>query len=348
MHLYISCEANVSPDVLEFVSSIAWTHGTLEIIRQPIQLGVDAHNLACMRLAEELNHIVVLEDDMTVAPYFQAYLEASMPLVEQKNIAGISLYRYPIIEQDHFPFQLLPNDEFTYYQQRPSSKGCFYSWAMLKPYFDFLETFEQNYTAYELPQNVLKWSNEIWEKSFYCYLIQSNSYLAFPRFSLSTDFADVGVHMKKQTLKYVHQSPLYLSVTFSHVKSMEDTYNVFDAFYEILPNKLKLLNPELALYDFSTDLHGHKPLAEITTPYLISSKSTENAKLGWERRLKPEINNVVLHQKGTFYSLAATDSFKAKKPNQNLKEKFLYYYPDTKLTHLIRMKLAEVWSRYFG
>ena len=348
VNLIISCDGNSGSDVVSYVNSIEWSYGDFKVIQQGQQLGVDRHNLACMRMSEIYEHIVIIEDDLVVSPYFQEYLNLAVPIaLHQDNIAGVSLYRYPIIEENHFPFELIPNNEFLYYQQRSSSKGCFYSWKQLKPYFDFLDRFDGDFHKYSLPNNVVKWGDEVWEKSFYCFLQASNKFISFPRFSLSTDFADIGVHMKKQTLKYIHQSPLYLSEHFGDFKSLDDTANAFDAYYELLPSKLSQFNVTLQGYDVSVDLYGHKKLDDIKSEYLISSKQTKDQIMGWERRLKPEVNNVLLNQTGTFYSFAKTECFSNKKTADSLKERFLYYFPDTKLSELVRMKFSEVVSRFF-
>jgi hypothetical protein len=348
VHLFISCEYDASPEVLTFARNIKWSHGHFEVLEQAEKLGVDQHNLTCMRLAELYGNILVLEDDLVVAPGFVDYILAAHSLLAQTEVAGLSLYRYPMIEADHFPFNLIPNEEFLYYQQRPSSKGCFYTWDSVRPYFQFLETFNFDFAAYNLPANVLKWENAVWEKSFYCYLIESSRYLAFPRYSLSTDFADKGVHMKKQVNKYAHQSPLYLSRRFETMASLACTLNVYDAFYELEASSIKALNPTLKDYDFEMDIYGHKPLFFIKTPFIISVKKSKDLILGWERRLKPETNNIILNQYGHFYVLAHTRSFDASVPQKtNLEEKFLYYFPNTKLTTLLKMKWREVISRFY-
>jgi hypothetical protein len=347
MNLYISCEKNVSWDVLAYVKTIDWKYGDYEIIIQREQLGVDQHNITCMSMAEKLDHVVILEDDLIVSPAFQEYLLKAYELIKaEKMMAGLSLYRYPIREANRFPFELIPNNEFVYYQQRASSKGCFYTWEMVKPYLQFIETFDNDYSEFHLPQNVLKWDNMVWEKSFYAYLQDSGKYLGFPRYSLTSDFADVGVHMKKQVHKYQHQSQLYLSNNFMEFKRLRDTENVYDAFYELDANVVKKLNPKLESLSLELDLYGTKDLSKIKADYIISERKTSQMKQSWARSLKPEINNIICNYSGDFYKLAATKSFSNKKPRQKLKENFLYYYPDTRLTDLVRMKFKEVFSRF--
>lgn len=347
MNLTVSCDGGASADVVEFAQAYKWDYGRYNVILQTKQLGVDLHNLTCMRMAQKLGNVVILEDDLVVSPSFHLYLLQVQNVAKvEKKIAGISLYRYPMVEQRQFPFELIPNDEFVYYQQRPSSKGCFYTWDMLAPYFKFLDTFTHNYTRYFLPKNVQAWGDEVWEKSFYCYLQKADMFLAFPRYSLSTDFADLGVHMQKQTTKYAHQSALYLGSSFGTWAQIEETDNVFDAFYEVSVATIKRYIPTLVNYDLEIDMLGYKDLDHGKSKYVLSSKKCSTPEMGWERRLKPELNNILLQSHGDFYTLGLRESFENSAQHENLKEKFLYYYPDTKLSDLVKMKWAEVISRF--
>jgi hypothetical protein len=347
INLVISVEGNASEDVVAYVEGLTWSYGNFKIVKQTSQLGVDAHNLACMRMAEEIGNVLILEDDLVVSSHFQAYLDAALPNYEETpEVFGVSLYRYSINEKNHFPFQLLPNNEFAYYQQRSSSKGTFYTWNKLEPFFNFMASFDGDYSKFHLPQNVLKWSDEVFEKAVYIFLQASNSYMLFPRESFSTDFADIGVHMKKQTNKYVHQSPLYLSSQIGSIPSLNTAENKYDAFYELSPETVVKYNPALKAYPFEMDCYGNKDKSMVRTEYLLSSKKCDNPVLGWERRLKPEVNNILLNNQGEHYSLGKVNCFSSERSIPDLKEDFLYYYPDTKFTDLVKMKWEEIKSRY--
>jgi len=217
---------------------------------------------------------------------------------------------------------------------------------MLQPYFTFLDSFDYNFADYHLPQNVMNWGDEVWEKSFYCYLQDAKKYVAFPRYSLTSDFADVGVHMKKQTNKYAHQSQLFLGKSFAATKGLDETENVYDALYELSFDTLVNHLPELAKYEIEVDMYGNKDFSKSNKKYALSSKKCAAPILEWDRRLKPEVNNVLMNQQGKFYSLALQEDFTAGTSKDTLKEKFLYYYPDTRLSTLLKMKWSEVISRF--
>jgi len=91
MNLYISCDGGATEDVLSFARDYSWRYGKYEVIERSEQLGVDKHNLACMRLAEEMGNVVILEDDLVVSPSFQLYLISVQSLAKsEKNLSGVS------------------------------------------------------------------------------------------------------------------------------------------------------------------------------------------------------------------------------------------------------------------
>lgn len=347
VNLIISIEEGAPLSVLNFCATVEWVYGDFEIIKQNEHLGVDNHNIECMKLALKHGSIIILEDDHIVSPFFIDYLNQTIHLMENSKVYGISLYTYSKNEVNFFPFDLIPNEEFIYYQKRPSSRGCFYTDKVVEEYLEFKSQFKEDYDGIHLPDNVKKWNNKVWEKSFYAFLINANGYLVFPRYSFSTNMGEPGVHMNRPMDKFRFQSKLYLSDTFLNIKTIENSINVYDQFCELESEQLKLLYPELNDFDFEIDLYGLKDLNLIKTRYLISSKVTANAVLSWDRIVKPPLLNIISHQVGNFISLGLTSSFEQKDRIVQLREDFEYYYPDVSLLNLLKMKFLEIKGRYY-
>lgn len=346
VHLTLSMDGGASEEVQAFCRQYKWKAGKFEILDHQVNMGVDDHNLYCMRLALTKNHVIVLEDDLTVAPNYTLYLDAALSVTESDNkIAGVSLYRYPNVESYRFTFEPIPNDEFLYFQRRPSSKGCYYSRSMIEEFMNFLVGWDQDYDSIDLPPNVQKWSNEVWEKAYYSYMITRSKYLAFPRYSLSTDWGEPGVHMHRTTELFVHQSALYLGTMF-HCVMRTAALNVYDQYYELDPDSMKAYLKELAELDVELDLRGTRDLSKIQSAYIISSRPCADPLRQWGRRLRPEVNNLLFNVAGNFYSLGKTSDFTERPFLESLKEDFLYYLPDTKLKDLLKMKWEEVKSRF--
>lgn len=344
LNIYFSLDGGASSEVKEYVSSLVWELGSKKLIQHELNLGVDQHTLKVLKMMDEIGDALIIEDDVRLSPYAFNYIASCVDVLDQEQVKGLSLYRYTFKEEDHFPFELLPNDEFLYYQQRSSSNSCFYKAKDIREYLQFVAEEDIDYTDFSLPKNVMSWSSEIWEKSFYCYLIYTNGFLAFPRYSLATDYGEFGVHMKKEINRYIHHSPLYLSDDFNS-KPLEATKNCYDAFYEILPSKLKdVLDPEFI--DVTIDIYGAKDLEKIHTKYVLSSKPSTKPIKSWGRVLKPELSNLLFNEAGSHFSLGEKESFSPLYKHSRLKENFFYYYPDSRITDLIKMKWAEIWSRF--
>lgn len=343
LHLYISLDGGASPDVVEYANSLPWEFGEKQIIEQKVNLGVDQHTLTVFEMLSEIGDALILEDDVRLSPNAFQYIAACSNLLEEDNIQGLSLYRYTFREEDHFPFELIPNDEFIYYQQRSSSNACYYRALDLASYIEFTKR-SIRFEDYHIPDNVMSWDNAVWEKSYYCYLIETNAYLAFPRYSLATDYGEYGVHMKKEIHRFIHHSPLYLSDCFTS-KLPENTMNCYDAFYEIQPQKLYSVIEE-EYHDLTVDIYASKQLDKLNSKYILSSRTTNHAIRSWGRVLKPEWNNLLFDEAGDHYHLSLIEDVSQTAEKNKLKENFLYYYPDARIIDLLKMKWAEIRSRF--
>ena len=86
----------------EIAEDFQWRFGEKEVRIAEKHLGLKAHLLRCGDLTSEFGSIILLEDDLLVSPVFYSFvLEASVFYKGQKNIAGISLYKYEITDFYH-------------------------------------------------------------------------------------------------------------------------------------------------------------------------------------------------------------------------------------------------------
>lgn len=348
IHLLISCDGGASDEVLNFARTLKWTRGTFKVIEHTENLGINHHNFWCIEQAKDLGHALILEDDLYIAPNAIEYLQSVIPLLGQgARIGGIALYRYMFNESTHFPFQLIPEKYTNFYQQRICSKGVYYTSEMADECLSFVRTFDKNYSKYSLPPNVTKWKDNSWEKILYCYLIEKDKYLIFPTYSLTTDFADPGIHMNKESEQYVHQSALYLSSEFIAADLLE-TLNVYDSHYEIKSDKLQSVNQSLKPHDFEVDLYGLKDLTKYGDKLVLSSKISDKSLMTWGQKMKPETSNLIFNNPGNYYSLAPASSFRSRNRIAKRRHDYLYYFPDSKLMDLLRMKWSEIVSRFIS
>lgn len=345
--LYFSLEFDSHPNVIEFIDSYTWKYGRKIIIQQDTRLGVHGHNLECLKLIEDIGNGLVLEDDIVVSPFFMKYLEKVLPVyLEDNSILGVSIYRYLRVETIDMPFMLIPNNEFLYYQNRPSCNGCFYVSERIKLFNLFINKTELSYSKYILPPNAVLWENDSWEKMMYCFLQEYRMTQIFPRYSFSTDFGEFGVHMKKRIDKFKHHSIMYLDKEFPEFVDRKFSKNVYDAHYELNPDVVKQHNARLESYDFEMDIYGTKQLLGVDSNLLLSSKKSKSPLVQFGRFYKPEINNILLGVSGNFYSLSTKDAINFSTDIKKTTADFFYHYSDIKLTTLVKLKVKEVIERY--
>ncbi len=78
--------------------------------------------------------------------------------------------------------------------------------------------------------------------------------------------------------------------------------NVYDAYSEILPDRLKKLCETLKDYDFEVDLFGQKET--LSKEFVVTSKHCKKRIFGYERAMKPAELNIVYNIPGTELSFA--------------------------------------------
>jgi len=93
--------------------------------------------------------------------------------------------------------------------------------------------------------------------------------------------------------------------TETKFKSLGDSVNVYDAYSEILPERLKKLCSMLNEYDFEVDLFGQKEL--FSKKFVLTSKQCKKKIFGYERSMKPTELNIIYNIPGNELSLARSE-----------------------------------------
>ncbi len=200
--LIISIDKSNTTEIEEFADLYKWTKGELRVIKHEKNLGLRNHILSCGEHLHEFDAIIVLEDDVYVTPSFYFY---SRECVEQyytdSNIAGISLFNYPLNYHCNLPFMPMHSDSDVFLFQSACSWGQVW---MKQQWFDFMNWYKNHSEEFSkqphLPDSICSWPKSSWLKYHTKYCIETNKYFIFPYTSLTTCFCDVGTHAtKKQT-----------------------------------------------------------------------------------------------------------------------------------------------------
>ena len=288
-------------DVYEFASRYDWPRGEKEVIYYEENLGLQQHILKCGDLSLEYGSVIILEDDLYVSGKFYDFaIQALDYYAEDDNISGVSLYKYPAIERRIKPLPFIPLEEESdvHFIQFASSWGQAWTkeqWIGFKEWY--LENPDLERFWGQVPWTVSDWPYTSWKKYFISYMVEMNKFFVFPNSSHSTNFDDPGSNRSYTT--YVYQSPLQVSNKNRYnFKDFKDSFNVYDASFEILPEVLKQFNKHLQAYDFDVDLYGLKRENELEKEYCLTTKKTKNFVFQFARSLKPHESNIIMDVKG--------------------------------------------------
>ncbi|MEZ5194837.1 MAG: hypothetical protein R2764_00080 [Bacteroidales bacterium] len=288
--------------VAEIGNEYKWKNGEKQVIYHKERLGMRSHYNFCGDLTYEYGSAIILEDDMVVSPHFYNFGQECLNYYKDSDeIAGISLYNLPYTEASKLPFIPLMEDSDVYFSQVPCSLSMTYSveqWDRFRKWFDLNPDLK---SIKGLPMIVTNnWSQASWKKYMYGYMVVEGKFFIYPQVSYSSNFNDLGTNMV--TKSYWGQVSLQMLQKEIKFKPIEDSVNVYDAYSEILPDRLKRLNESLKDFDFEVDLYGQKE--SFTKEFVLTSKTCKAIIHGFERAMKPQELNIVYNIRGEDFKLA--------------------------------------------
>lgn len=311
--LVISIDKSDSTDVAELAAQFEWSHGPKKIIQHEKHLGLKAHILSCGDLSATYGSVILLEDDLLVSPYFYMYAKQAQTFYgNDSGIAGISLYNYQVSESSFYPFTAIDDGTDVYFMQVASSLGQLWTkehWQLFKSWYaDHPELPLSN----DIPDYLQKWGPQSWKKHFTHYLTDTNTYLVFPRTSLTTNFEDSGTHASTVNR---FQVPIQLSPKEFRFATLQQSGACYDAWFELLPRCLNTYTEFLKLYNYAVDLHGTKQIKSLTSEYVLTSQQANDAVMLFGTDLLPLEANVAMNLSGDAIGLfkIRSNSFKPRK-----------------------------------
>jgi hypothetical protein len=321
-------------DVKEIAEKFQWPAGKKEVSYKTEHLGLRKHILSCGDLTYQYGSVIILEDDLVVSPYFYKYSQEALRYYNGAlNIAGISLYNLPYAEAWKLPFIPLSDNSDVYFKQVPSSLGQAWSkdqWDSFKEWYSHDHNTD---LIKDLPWIVKQyWSESSWKKYFYGYMIETNKFFVYPQISFTSNFNDMGENIMVKS--HFGQVRLEIVNREYKFKALEESLNVYDAYSELLPDRLKRLNPVMEEYDFELDLYGKKDFFK--KPFVITSKPCRNYILGFERRMKPIEMNIVFDLKGTELKLTKPENIQFRPvTTKEFINEYTYFYKNIFDTNIL-------------
>lgn len=199
--LVVSIDYSGQDEVEKLAGNYTWTHGKKRIIAHKNNLGLRNHILSCGDLLKDYDAVIILEDDVVVAPsYFYFTEQCVEKYKDDDSIAGISLFSFPLNHYNQVPFYPLKSDSEVYLMKIAQSWGQVW---MRKSWKAFREWYDQNSEEFgvlpHLPEKICHWPKSSWLKYHVRYCIEKNKYFVYPYDSMSTDNVVPGVHCQTVT-----------------------------------------------------------------------------------------------------------------------------------------------------
>lgn len=335
--LHISIDQHKRADVIEVAKAFQWNHGEKVIEQHPEKLGLRQHILHCGGLTRTYGAIILLEDDLLVAPFMYAYAcEALAFMQDEPAVAGISLYHYQVAESCHQPFEAWQDGSDNYFLQLPSSWGAAFSAAQWEAFVAWMT--ENHARLPQLPSYIQAWSKQSWKKLFAAYLIGTDKYFSYPKQALSTNTEDFGVHANTAGL---FQVPLLMGEKAWKLTRPSDCILRYDAWFEPNAAFLKSIQPALANYDFEVDLFGQKEAGERGKSDLLTAQKGGNAKLGFAKAGFSNIAAIWAGREGSDFRLLPANTALEKLALQDFEFGFYAGAAKSALLHLPEVRMPS-------
>ena len=354
--LVISIDKSGSDDVINVAKQFMYSHGDKVILARNSRMGLRNHVLSCGDLTKDYGSIIVLEDDLFVAPCFYEYACSALDFSDSDDrIGAISLYNHLFNVHKRESFCAIDDGYDNYYLQIASSWGQAYTknqWESFKSWYDMNS--ERDLAGFHVPANVSGWSDRSWLKYYIVYLIETGKYCLYPRIGMTTNFGDVGTHACKSDSDLqipISGSRLHPYCNFS---SLEQSRAVYDPFFEfkgyVTDKSVRFGIPKQAgeknvSEDVIIDLYGTKPVADIIAAeggsrygYILSSQRLPYRVIrSYGRQMRPVDANILYEIKGHdlyLYDTHKASDLPAKEPEAL---RFLYEYRGISAARMIEM-----------
>lgn len=284
--LIISIDKSNTTIVEDYAKEYEWKYGSKTVICHAENMGLRKHILSCGDHLDKYDALIILEDDLVVAPDFYNYSKAAVLKYQDcYNIAGIALYSYHVNPHTITPFFPCINNNDTYFIQWAPSWGQIWMKSQWRLFKEWYSTHSEEFTdAPHLPTNICHWGANSWLKYHTKYAIENGKYFVYPYVALSTTCGDQGEHAVENTSYF--QSILFsgLNCDYKFADFGEDAI-MYDAFFE-RKNILKSYS------DVCIDIYGQKRNRQRSRYWLTTSSEDFAVVKKYRLMYKPQELNV--------------------------------------------------------
>lgn len=277
--LMIVVDGGSSPAVqatLAEAQSAAWPFGPKEVLQHPRWLGLQGNVFFCWGLAERFGSVIHLEDDIEVSPAFYNFATSALRYYAADERVGVlSLYALWFNGFTLEPFVPLPTFGDAFFVQVPFFQGLAFTRAQWRRFDEWRQTNLRPTPADGLHPMWLQFPETDWMPLMAKYLAQTGRFTVFPRVMLCAGTGEVGTHFARPTDFF--SKPLWPTSRTFEFEPLNNSPAVYDAFFELLPDRLRRLASALAEVDFAVDLYATKRPENLRAAFTFTTRPTRHA-----------------------------------------------------------------------
>lgn len=304
--------SNVNEKILEIANAFEWKYGEKRIINHSSNLGLRKHILKCGDLSKEFGAVIILEDDLVVAPDFYNYVCCAQDYYKNdENIAGVSLYSHEWNGYVRKPFEPIAGNGDVYFGQFSITWGQSWTWKQWNLFKSWYSEHQELKKQNNMPDNIWKWSVHSWGKYFVYYILEKNKFYVIPYKSMTTCFSEEGVHTGNMLLD--NQVALFMGNKKYEFPKFEEGMH-YDIYFENMDLVDTLNSDVFDKENMCIDLYAKKEIQSEKVKYLLSTRKMEAPiikKFGLQMR--PWELNVIYNIKGEGIYLYQLDANISKK-----------------------------------
>lgn len=313
-------------EVESVANTFNWKHGKKIVRTFSERQGLRKHVISCGDYSEEYGAVILLEDDLQVAPTFYKFVYEALNYYESdKRIAGAALYSHEWNGYRNLPFTPEVSDYDSYIGQFSISWGQSWTadcWRKFKNWYAQNEgklTFKDE----KMPSEITRWPETSWGKYFAHFMIDEDLYYCIPYHSQSTNNSEPGQHNK------IVQTQFQVSLDSEHLSFSFPDYEhavKYDMYLERIGLE-EYFEEGIQKDGVCVDLYGGR--AHGSNRYLLSSCLLDYRVVeSFGLQLRPHEQNIKKHVAGEVFFLY--DTSKEEKnlvnKNDNQFQRLDYYY----------------------